>query len=688
MRKKRAGTATSPKTMHRAAAKMEQFMRKYALFKYYSLDERIKYYNYVRNHIKNVNENSCLKPGKKSGYTIDDIIDLEHVISNEGFYGIIYKTSIKNMFVKYPIATKVMPDNEDVGGGNRNELLLVAKISNNILKSKLSRHFLLNYKNFYCNYPSDAVPDKVKQNKYLICLNELASGDFLNLCHASKSNKDGFLQNDGLILNTILQCILSIATFHKLGWLHFDAHAGNFLYALTEKLQPETKLSYYHYSIFGKNYYLKDCGITMMMHDFGLVQIYHKNKRPIEYDYMDDEFDDIIPNLKNIYYYDYRKFFSIFGNEDFRSVDLSPSITPFVDSIIESSSPDAFANENSFINYVCSEFASKYPDVFSHTLPAGEKVINKKPYIIDDTLEKKMQSPSLSPTVTLSASRQTNPASRSKSRTKSPYKSRTPPKSPSPLKSPREPVSALNNIVKVAGKTMMLSEFMDKKIAARINNERPDYEDDHFIGDIDFINKDSNNLIEQKKIEFYTSYMQDPFYKYDTMRNFYFGIPLVNTIAEKCFELTYAHIKQIITNIIEKYKHNCIAYVTSDDNAKAIILYNTHLIYCEIETNLFEASKKQVIQFNTYYVSSARWNKFYNQYIHNKNDRWITSNKEIYDRLRTQFVLTAEKSTKNTQTGAKYTPVRHTTRISARKTHSASGRLHSKPYKKRYKNIL
>lgn len=430
------GIGSSP-TKHIAARKIQAFMRKYANFKYDSLDERIKIFTQVKSHLKNVRKNSCLQSKRfrtGNGYTINDIINLESVLSDEGFFGIIYKTSIKD--VKYPIATKVM-SNDDEDDGNKNETLLSRNISNNVLKTKLSRHFLLNYKNFYCNQPDNQLPDKVKDEKYFISLNEMAAGDFQNLC---MTNKGGFLQKHDMVLNVILQCFLSIATFHKLGWLHFDSHSGNFLYTLTK--QTKSKTSYYHYQILGKDYYLKDCGITMLLNDFGLAKPYDKTKPPRKYAYTDEELEErgeTNDKLKLIYYFDYRYFLQIFGNEEYRLVDLEPLIKPFIDGIVEHSKPDVFENENLFIDYICSTFVSgdcPVKDMFLETLPVNATIINKKPYIIDDTLENKLPQ-LLSPTQQATSSRQSKSSSRQKSQSLSTRplqsqsaKQKSPPKSP------------------------------------------------------------------------------------------------------------------------------------------------------------------------------------------------------------------------------------------------------------------
>jgi hypothetical protein len=387
---KRPGGSGTRSARSRNATKIQRFFKKNLLFKYYTLDERIKYFNYVQRHLRNVNKNSCLvskKFGPNKGFTIDNIIDLEKQIGRASKYGAIFKTSVKGMLGRFPIATKLMEIEED----NTRELKLYVAFSNYIMKRKLSRHFLLCYKSFQCKKKGTNVPKVIQKTPYHISLNEIAQGDLWNLCLTPNNDYNTqFLQDDALVLNVVIQCLLSIATFHKLGWIHQDCHAGNFLYHLTEN-----KEGYYHYKILGKSYYLKNCGYTMMIYDFGLAEPY-KNSRPYFYDHYDGQFNnrmfrqDNDTNRPFIYdYYDYRNMMRTFWKE-YCYGSMTPAAKAFISDVLNLSAPNRFANEDEMIRAMCELFATGCPvaNLWTDTLPAGQTTVNSEPFIIDATLKR------------------------------------------------------------------------------------------------------------------------------------------------------------------------------------------------------------------------------------------------------------------------------------------------------------
>jgi hypothetical protein len=379
VKRRRGGTQTEK------ANKIQKFLKQYVLFKNFSLNERIKYFNYVQKYLKSMDDNSCLTPKifeddaqLNDGYTIQNVIDFEKQMGSRSNYGVIYRTSVKDMLGRFPIASKLYQLNED----NLKEVQLNQVVSNNFVKNKLSRHFLLSYKSFICNSGDYNVPAVIKNKRYIISLNELAAGDLFALIRSSRT----FYRKYDLMLNIILQCLLSIATFHKAGWIHQDCHPGNFLY------QTNTDTAgYYHYLILGKHYYLKNCGYTMMIYDFGLAEPIKtmNTKRPKYYDHYDKKFSTST-NAPFFYdHYDYKIMLSTFNTKSFIR-ELPQNIADFVTSIISvTDMPNKFQNENDLLHSLCHLFTNQnpIPNIFVDALPPGEKIINVKPYIIDDTLE-------------------------------------------------------------------------------------------------------------------------------------------------------------------------------------------------------------------------------------------------------------------------------------------------------------
>ena len=289
---------------------------KYYIKNKYSIENRSKYYKYIFNKLKNINELSCLEPKKfyrgnklYNGYSILNTINLEKQIGTNSRYGSIYITSIKKTLGKYPIASKVMKINKS--NSFENEVNNI--ITNNILSKRLSKHFVFTYKSFMCTKVKENVPKIIKNELYYIILNELAHGDLKQLVKMKT-----FVTDDLLIYNVLIQTILSIMSFHYMGYSHNDCHYGNFLY------HRNKEEGYYHYKINGVSYYLKSCKYNIMIFDFGFSKkinmdnlnnnmiedyliIFHAfpNKKKLKEawayypKYPSDEFSDYVIYLKN-----------------------------------------------------------------------------------------------------------------------------------------------------------------------------------------------------------------------------------------------------------------------------------------------------------------------------------------------------------------------------------------------------
>ena len=118
----------------------------------YNLDSRIFYYNHIRKKIKNISSNQCLSASisgnaANTTYSIKDTIMLTRRFGTSSEYGYVYIAKIKNEIGKRPIAAKLMVRNYR----NLLETSLNEKITKEIVKSKISRHFILTYKVIYCN---------------------------------------------------------------------------------------------------------------------------------------------------------------------------------------------------------------------------------------------------------------------------------------------------------------------------------------------------------------------------------------------------------------------------------------------------------------------------------------------------------------------------------------------------------
>ena len=339
----------------------------------YNFLNRIKYYNYIIGKLKTINVFNCLKnktfktlKGKTyNGYTLNDVVNLEKQMGSKSNYGVIYLTSVKDAVRRFPIASKLMEKNTE----NTIEKDINTIVTDKILLNKLSKHFIYTYKTILCNNLGINVPDIIKNTKYYISLTELANGDLKELC-----NKKEFLSNDELVYNVLIQVILSICTFHNIGYSHGDCHWGNFLYHHNEDI------GYYHYKINNIDYYLKSCKYNIMIYDFGFAKKIKKL------------------NIKKKILNDYLRIINAFYNNKIESswikIDNLPSnkLSNYSISLFESivdvlKKNIKVLNYIDFINNVVLPLLIKIPNnIFSKIKPKN-KIINIKPFIISQELK-------------------------------------------------------------------------------------------------------------------------------------------------------------------------------------------------------------------------------------------------------------------------------------------------------------
>ena len=256
------------------------------------------------------------------------------------------------------------------------------KITDKVIKNMISRHFILTYKVIICDKISNKnLPDIVLNKKYYILLNELARGDLKQLC-----NSKMFLKNNSVLYNVFIQIMLSISTFHHLGFIHGDCHWGNFLYHMNYNV---TKNSYHHYNIYGKNYYLKSCEYTMYIYDFGFAEKIKSVKKSL----IDDDYKRLINAFRNKKI-EPRSWISIDNN--LPSDEIGEYVKTFRKAINNSrrsssgsgSYSSSYENNSIYLEKLTIDtilpILLKAPDkIFITKLPANATVINKNPYYIN-----------------------------------------------------------------------------------------------------------------------------------------------------------------------------------------------------------------------------------------------------------------------------------------------------------------
>ena len=251
--------------------KIQRFLRSKLFIDKNTLDNRVKYLNYIQNNLKSIKENDCLEPGKLTDtFTVKNILHLEKLFSSKGTNSIIYKTSISKVFGNSPIATKVMKITKD----NMNEIKLMQMVRDEIIIPKRSKQFPIMYKAIKCD-------KNIPENHKLLSINELANGDLSGLI-------PNILEDTKLFFNIFAQTLIAIGSFHILtNHLHKDVHGGNFLW------HNNNEKGYYEYVYNGKSFYVKACNYNIMIYDYSYATEITSKKEQIS------DYSEIIPTFLN-----------------------------------------------------------------------------------------------------------------------------------------------------------------------------------------------------------------------------------------------------------------------------------------------------------------------------------------------------------------------------------------------------
>jgi hypothetical protein len=389
------------------ANKIQKFFKQNLVKTYYTHEKRIKYYHYLIQHLRNIPINNCLVPKQIiknnkiifDGYTINDKIYLDKQIGSASVYGIIYKTFIKDTFGGAPIAAKIMKALKR----NKNEIYINELISNRLLQNKLSRHFLFSFKTFQCiqqtsatsntnsSVVNSAVPpptivnhskniETLSKSSYFVTLNEMAHGDLKMLCANVK-----ILEDNDLLLNLSCQCMIAIAFFHNLGYLHRDAHWGNFLYHKIND-NKSVQLHCYHYRIHGVDYYLPSYGYNIILYDFGKAEHIVLKRRELLHQGVRQQDIDRYVIEKGVS--DYTRIIRAFMNKNAGGWSIFASLPD--DSITETmeqlyynlkGKARLYTDINKIIDDILQQYA--YLNVISDVYIDGAKIINDTPFIIE-----------------------------------------------------------------------------------------------------------------------------------------------------------------------------------------------------------------------------------------------------------------------------------------------------------------
>ena len=351
----------------------------------------------MRRELKKKELDKCLKIYKENAdgtisYRIGNRIILKKRIGSDSVYGIVYLSEFREKEKKlFTFASKIY---EYEKSKTVMELDILMKLTN-IVRMDLCPHFPIFYGYSLCdnflkddkdsfiksNSKDKTVSQNIlkypilvqnkKNNKLITTFNELANGDLYKFFRIYSKNTE-------LLLNALIQQLFSIIFFnYYTGRVHMDTHPGNFLY---HKIKPG---GYFHYNIFGKNYYLENLGYLWVIWDFDL-SLKVKNALNVykrEPEAMNDftkliEFYISIDKLEN-------------GRNNLPDIDENDELQKYVIELYL-----LFLHKYKYQLYNLKNIKDYYLNISKiiinkSSLQFGEKIINKNPYKIkkDDFLK-------------------------------------------------------------------------------------------------------------------------------------------------------------------------------------------------------------------------------------------------------------------------------------------------------------
>ena len=380
---------------------------------------RVRYLMMMKRELKKVLKNGkgCIRIYKENPdgtfkYRIGHNIILNKRIGSKSVYGEAYLSEFRDKSKKLlTFVSKIFKfDNEKTP----KELEILELLTNKVRMSKCP-HFPITYGKVICeklnnrkndgfkksnskdlsieqnleNYPeiyeknikkineiNKNVNGKKKKFILITLFNELANGDLKSFIN----NYQDYKNNTQLFLNLFVQIFLSIIFFqYHTGMIHNDCHWGNFLY---HKIK---KGGYFHYKLFGEDFYLENIGFLWVIWDFELATSIKTEYNENGFILVDD-FNRIINCILPNYYihqsYRYKGWNDIIKDENRENMrEFFELIYPILnDYIIIRNSNLSIQDLISLMKQLIKYFKDK--KWLLTKLPSGERAINKEPFQI------------------------------------------------------------------------------------------------------------------------------------------------------------------------------------------------------------------------------------------------------------------------------------------------------------------
>jgi len=231
-----------------------------------SLENRVHFAKVLRRYFGNVQ--SCIESSKenplkvtlreKTDKGLTEKIIFDKRIGSDSVYGTAYLNMGKGLSRVLKFSIKIMPK-KFIG-----EVALLRQMSR-IAELGISPNMPITYTALKCMSPNDptlirnpSANELMKKGNYYVVLNEIANGD----------THDFFKYNYSLDTyeSIIVQMIFSLRAFHNLGYVHNDAHLGNYLY---HKITPG---GFWQYQYKNTVIYVPNTGYLMVLWDPGLAK--------------------------------------------------------------------------------------------------------------------------------------------------------------------------------------------------------------------------------------------------------------------------------------------------------------------------------------------------------------------------------------------------------------------------------
>lgn len=230
----------------------------------------------------------------------------------------------------------------------------------------------------------------------------------------------------------------------------------------------------------------------------------------------------------------------------------------------------------------------------------------------------------------------------------------------------KEPLPATEYFVNATKISDLIDDVITSVLDNKVNKESNVSNIPNF--NFEIINKNNENLINDQQNKrsptfSYNTYVPNSPFRYKHKANFSLKIPqytisIEKNIAKQCTDLTHnsmmIKIKNLIQNhFISKIKSKILSQI-SENRSKFIFLYKTHMIYIQLDLNVYRNIYRD-ISIDIYYVNKNTLIEFFNAHIKNlfsRDDKWNIVYDYEHEKLRFEALHRLQKNSKKTSSSS------------------------------------